>query len=793
MRDYQEMMRDTFDQVTQIGAGGGGTIFRAHHKRLDKEVVLKKIHVRLLGGTEYKIELNILKNLKHPYIPQIFDFIEYGDEVFLVMEYIPGKSFAQLLQEGKKFSQKDVVKWMRQLCEVVEYLHTRKQPIVHCDIKPANLMLTPAGDICLIDFNISGVKSEEGVASIGYTQGYAPVEQFAVVARRLESMMAGGTRSSVKAKKQQESVQAGSVPLKRGLQEDDDDRTTVLSEDDDDRTTVLSEDDDDRTMVSAEERIPVQRDKMAAPTRAIRPASGALMKSPMRSMSDEEWTLAKRAEASVGKRLMVDERTDIYSMGATLYHILTGCKPQPFYREQIPIEEVNDRVSESVAYVITKAMALDPGDRFKDSTQMFKTVRNMATIDRRYKALSRRQILAALVTGALAVASALAITFGVSTMDRERTERYEACIEEMEAARADQNYEAVSACYQNALELDPEAQDAYFQMGMAYYEQKQYEECIDYLSRNVYTNAAVLLDNSYGRFYYVTGSCYFELGDYNQAVSYLGRAVEMQPDEIPYYRDYVVSLARNGEMDQAGKVLRQAEMKGVSSDVISLLNGELAVLRGSLEEGEQYLRDCIDSIPDETATDEEQYVKLRAYTKLDDAYQLAGDSAEQYDKRILLLQEALDGLPARYQVTLLERLAQVYIDYSDIADITERDAYCASAIEQFEAMEEMGYATFTSRINVAILYEKMEKYEEAQEQLDGMLDLYPDNYVIYKRKAFVELDLQAARENSQRDYHLFEAYYTQAKTLYQERAGGEDMEMLTLQQLYEDVESNGWL
>lgn len=62
------------------------------------------------------------------------------------MEYIPGESFAQLLEKNVSFSQKDAAKWLRQLCEVVVYLHSQTPPIIHCDIKPANIMLTPQGD-----------------------------------------------------------------------------------------------------------------------------------------------------------------------------------------------------------------------------------------------------------------------------------------------------------------------------------------------------------------------------------------------------------------------------------------------------------------------------------------------------------------------------------------------------------------------------------------------------------------------------------------------------------------------
>ena len=56
MQNYEEMLQDTFDEITQIGAGGGGTIFKAHHKRLDKEVVLKKIHINQLKSIDRRGE-----------------------------------------------------------------------------------------------------------------------------------------------------------------------------------------------------------------------------------------------------------------------------------------------------------------------------------------------------------------------------------------------------------------------------------------------------------------------------------------------------------------------------------------------------------------------------------------------------------------------------------------------------------------------------------------------------------------------------------------------------------------
>lgn len=176
MQDYSALLGNTFTNIQQIGAGGGGTVFKAYHTRLEIDVVLKKIHTNVLKSIDSKAERDILKALKHPCIPQIYDFIASGEDIFTVMEYIPGYSFAQLLEQGQRFRQRDVIKWANQLCEVVAYLHSQKRPIIHCDIKPANVMLTPKGNICLIDFNISGVRTEEGISSVGYSDGYSPVE-----------------------------------------------------------------------------------------------------------------------------------------------------------------------------------------------------------------------------------------------------------------------------------------------------------------------------------------------------------------------------------------------------------------------------------------------------------------------------------------------------------------------------------------------------------------------------------------------------------------------------------------
>ena len=91
-----EILNSTYEIREQIGSGGGGTIYKAYHKRLQKDVVLKKINQ---SSERNEDEKEILKNLKHSYLPQVFDFLDVEDGVFTIIDYIPGQSIEKLLKE----------------------------------------------------------------------------------------------------------------------------------------------------------------------------------------------------------------------------------------------------------------------------------------------------------------------------------------------------------------------------------------------------------------------------------------------------------------------------------------------------------------------------------------------------------------------------------------------------------------------------------------------------------------------------------------------------------------------
>ena len=180
-------IESSYEIIREIGSGGGGIVYFARHKNLGKWVVLKADKRPLSTSLEkLRREADMLKNLSQTYIPQVYDFIinEQDGHAYTVIDYVEGKSLKELQKEGYRFPQPLVIKWACQLLEALSYLHNHQENgephcILHGDIKPANIMLTPQGDIRLIDFNIALDMGDENAVWVkGSSRGYASPEQY---------------------------------------------------------------------------------------------------------------------------------------------------------------------------------------------------------------------------------------------------------------------------------------------------------------------------------------------------------------------------------------------------------------------------------------------------------------------------------------------------------------------------------------------------------------------------------------------------------------------------------------
>lgn len=174
-----QILNGTYKVLCRIGSGGNGVVFQAYHLRIKKNVAIKLIKDNF--NSDIRSEVDVLKNLKNDYLPQIIDFIEDGNDIYTVMEYVEGHDFRWHISNGRSFSEKQVIKYALQLCDAVSYLHSQIPPIIHSDIKPSNVMLTDSDNICLIDFNISAIANNGYAMSKGGTADFSAPEQFGYV------------------------------------------------------------------------------------------------------------------------------------------------------------------------------------------------------------------------------------------------------------------------------------------------------------------------------------------------------------------------------------------------------------------------------------------------------------------------------------------------------------------------------------------------------------------------------------------------------------------------------------
>lgn len=171
------VIQNRYQIIREIGAGGTGIIYLAFHLHLQKYVVVKKLKEHMAARVDIRAEVDVMKRLHHNYLPQVYDFIEMNGEVYTVIEFIEGHDLQYYLDCGSIFEERELRKWLEQLCQVLDYLHNLNPPILHCDIKPANIMITPEGNVCLIDFNIS--LNYEGTVDLkGLSVWYSAPEQY---------------------------------------------------------------------------------------------------------------------------------------------------------------------------------------------------------------------------------------------------------------------------------------------------------------------------------------------------------------------------------------------------------------------------------------------------------------------------------------------------------------------------------------------------------------------------------------------------------------------------------------
>lgn len=186
MTEIGTVIDGKYEVLREIGRGGMSVVYLAMDTHLNKQWAVKEIRKKGSGKNDEIVvnsllaEANLMKRLDHPALPRIVDIIDNGVTIYVVMDYIEGESLDKILNEYGSQPEDKVIEWAMQIADALSYLHSQKPPIIYRDMKPANVMLKPEGNIKIIDFGIAREYKEQNLAdtTVLGTKGYAPPEQY---------------------------------------------------------------------------------------------------------------------------------------------------------------------------------------------------------------------------------------------------------------------------------------------------------------------------------------------------------------------------------------------------------------------------------------------------------------------------------------------------------------------------------------------------------------------------------------------------------------------------------------
>jgi len=740
IRQIAQDLYPNYDCLEPLGQGGMGDLFKARKVGLNVPVVIKIIKTNLKGRLDERQEAEILKGLKHKYLPRIYDVIENKDGyLYTIMDYIPGENLKDYIKQVGTVDQKTAYRWSQQLCEVVAYLHDQTPPIIHSDIKPGNVMITPSGDICLIDFNTS-MEYRAGMTAIGKTKGYAAPEQYTKPEQVIRNM--------------QQSA---------GLLSPSEQNTILTPGNEETMEETVYMDSTGNSRTGTATKAPDLSGKSTLASRLFRSTVGS--------------TAATKSD---GKEYYgtLTKQTDVYAIGATMYFALTGKTPPHALEPAKPLSSFRLPVSRSMVQIIDRSMEKNPRDRFRDAQEMGKAFREIHRLDGNFRKARLLTVTGILLEVFLLFGGIALMVTGSTRLRQEQLNAYIQLLNDAQLEKTKGNFETAMELTQQAQVLMDTRMEAYTEEAAVYYSkgaasvgqqerEENFKSCVAAVQKLLQAELTGGTNQEWSKVYFVGAESCIELKNYSLAQRWYRSAIDLAPTDS-YYRGLICAYSFDGKPDQAKAVLEEMKTALPEADnkaATELIQAELCYL-------EQDYAGAVSHYQELFRTTNDEALLRRAYLFANNACVYGGKAF--LAQGIAFLEEACLRIPSAWGI-YKPMLANSYFAQANLAETDQQEVWLRKSLQAFTSVN-ADYLGIEDRLTMNKIRILLTLLDEAAADLMAMKELYPKDYRIYMCLSQLHVAQYAATHSLEYRTMAEEAYQT-AKTYYEE-SGAVDPDMI---------------
>ena len=480
-------------------------------------------------------------------------------------------------------------------------------------------------------------------------------------------------------------------------------------------------------------------------------------------------------------KAQTDARTDIYSLGVTMYHLLTGKSPYEPPYQFVPVRQLVPELSHGIEYILNKCVQSEPADRYQTVDELVDDLDHIYRFDRAWQKYQNAKRIRVAVVAVMLAASVGLMVGGQVVMGQEKEAAYSSLLAQASELYTT-DYDGMVALLDEARTLYPERMDADRQQTYALYLNGKWQDCIDFGSdalQNYGEDIQIRLSMA---------SAQFELGEYEDAAEGFAQGGELSVDNL---RDYAVCLGRLGEIDQAEQILDELIGQGAHPDVTQYVQGEVYFAQEDYLDAETAFLDALDQ-------SETSALTRRCYVSLGDLYRdcaalmRVNASPIEYPatKSAELLSSAVVQEGLRYDSVLWEMLALAYFEaYHTDASVPQN--YLTKAAECFNRVIELGVTKEYLYSNLYTIYYELKDYAKAEQALTAYEEMFPEDYMPHALRGMMLITIENAKPQSSRNYRPALAEYETAGSMI--RSSDETTYYQQLGSLIENLRRNGWL